>query len=160
MEGFRHILVPLDFSELSKPTLDMAARLVADAGRVTLLHVVEWLPVVTEGAFGVYPHRKDIEQLKALSREKLESYGVSSGEMAFAHEVREGRPATTILEVAEELHPDLLVIGSHGRSVLDHFLLGSVTERVLRRAKVPVLVVRVPRTSKGAGIDSASVKGG
>ena len=47
-----------------------------------------------------------------------------------------------ILEVAEAFQPDLIVIGSHGRSGLDHLLLGSVTERVLRRSTQPVLVVR------------------
>ena len=144
MEGFRNVLVPLDFSELSAPTLDMAARLLAEDGTATLLHVVEWLPVVTEGAFGVYPHRRDIEQLKALSREKLQTLGEARTGMAFQPEIREGRPAGVILEVAEAVEPDLIVIGSHGRSGLDHFLLGSVTERVLRKAVSPVLVVRRP----------------
>ena len=144
MEGFRNVLVPLDFSELSPPTLDMAARLLAEDGSATLLHVVEWLPVVTEGAFGVYPHRRDIEQLKALSLEKLESLGAARDGLTFRTEVREGRPAGAILEVADALALDLIVIGSHGRSGLDHLLLGSVTERVLRKAPVPVLVVRRP----------------
>ena len=142
MHGFLNVLTPLDFSELSVPTLDMAVRLVAPEGRATLLHVVEWLPVVTEGAFGVYPHRRDIEQLKDLSREKLRAYALERPQTRLVAEVREGRPAAAILDLAETLHPDLIVIGSHGRGGLDHLLLGSVTERVLRRARVPVLVVR------------------
>jgi nucleotide-binding universal stress UspA family protein len=144
VEGFSNVLVPLDFSGLSLPTLDMAARLVAPGGKGTLLHVVEWLPLVTEGAFGVYPHRKDIEQLKGLSRQKLDGYAAKRPDVNFVGEVREGKPATVILEVAEELKPDLIVIGSHGRSGLDHLLIGSVTERVLRKADLPVLVVRGP----------------
>lgn len=144
MEGFRRILAPLDFSELSGPTIDMTARLLAPDGVALLLHVVEWMPVVTEGAFGVYPHRKDIDMLKKLSLEKLEALKTERAEPRFRPMVREGKPATAILEVAAELGPDLIVIGSHGRGGLDHLLLGSVTERVLRKAVAPVLVVRAP----------------
>ena len=144
MEGFRRILAPLDFSELSVPTVDMAARLLAPDGEAVLLHVVEWMPVVTEGAFGVYPHRKDIEQLKKLSLEKIEDWQRAREGLNLRPMVREGRPATSILEVAADLEPDLIVIGSHGRGGLDHLLLGSVTERVLRKATAPVLVVRAP----------------
>ena len=144
MEGFRRILAPLDFSELTLPTLDMAARLLAPDGEAVLLHVVEWMPVVTEGAFGVYPHRKDIEQLKKLSLEKLEAWQAGRSPVQLRPMVREGKPATTILEVATGLDPDLIVIGSHGRGGLEHLLLGSVTERVLRKSTAPVLVVRAP----------------
>lgn len=149
MQGFERILVPLDFSELSEPTLDMAVRLLADDGVATLLHVVEWLPVVAEGTFGVYPHRKDIEQFKALSREKLEAYAAARPRAQFRTKVAEGRPASMILETAAALAPDLIVIGSHGRSGLDHLLLGSVTERVLRKGHLPILVVRVPGLQPG-----------
>jgi len=144
VEGFRRILAPLDFSELSVPTVDMAARLLAPDGEATLLHVVEWMPVVTEGAFGVYPHRKDIEQLKQLSLDKLEDWRRAREGNNLRPMVREGKPATAILEVASDLDPDLIVIGSHGRGGLDHLLLGSVTERVLRKSTAPVLVVRLP----------------
>jgi nucleotide-binding universal stress UspA family protein len=142
VEGFLNVLVPLDFSEQSVPTLDMAVRVLAPEGKATLLHVVEWLPAVTQGAFGVYPHRRDIEQLKRLSREKLEAHARERPGARFVVQVGEGRPAAVILDVAEHLRPDLIVIGSHGRSGLDHLLLGSVAEKVLRRASRPVLVVR------------------
>jgi universal stress protein A len=142
MKGFENILVPLDFSEYSTRILGTALNVLADGGVVTIMHVVEWLPAVTEGTFGIYPHRKDIEKVKALSLEKL-------GEMAKAHpgqgirtKVKEGKPATVILNVVRELEPDLVVMGSHGRSKLDHLLIGSVTERVIRKAPCPVLTVK------------------
>lgn len=144
MRGFENVLVPLDFSEMSEPTLDMAVRLLADDGRATLLHVVEWLPVVTEGAFGIYPHRRDIEQLKALSLEKLRAYAEARQGARLVPKVSEGKPATVILEEADVHQPDLIVIGSHGRSGLDHLLLGSVTDKVLRKSRTSVLVVRSP----------------
>ena len=144
MRGFENLLVPLDFSELSEATMDATLRVLAPGGKATLLHVVEWLPVVTEGAFGVYPHRKDIEQFKELSKERLEALASEHAAVNFELTVREGRPSRVILEVAQQVQPDLIVIGSHGRSGLDHFLLGSVTERVLRKAPYPVLVARLP----------------
>ena len=132
------------FSELSEPTLETAVRVLAPEGVLTLLHVVEWLPVVTEGAFGVYPHRKDIEQLKALSLEKLDELAAARPDVRIETKVAEGKPASAILEEAGVLAPDLIVIGSHGRSGLDHLLIGSVAERVLRKSPTAVLVVRAP----------------
>lgn len=55
-----------------------------------------------------------------------------------------GPPYATILAAIEEGNYDLVVMGTHGRTGLAHFLLGSVTERVLRHSKVPVLTVRAP----------------
>ena len=55
---------------------------------------------------------------------------------------RRGRPAETILAVAEELDPELLVVGTHGRRGVRRLLLGSVAEEVVRRARVPVVTLR------------------
>ena len=55
-----------------------------------------------------------------------------------------GDPATAILERAASGHYDLLVLATHGRGVVSHMLLGSVTEKVMRRAPCPVLTVRAP----------------
>jgi len=55
---------------------------------------------------------------------------------------RIGSPAEEILRLAGEAHADLIVLGTHGRRGLSHFLLGSVAERVLRQAPCPVLTVR------------------
>lgn len=141
MRGFDNILVPLDFSDPSARILRTAMRAVSDAGKLTLLHVVEYLPLVTESTFGVYPHRKDLEQIKDLSRRKLEAATRQHPDQAFDIEVREGKPASVILEAVAELGPDLVVMGTHGRSRLDHLLIGSVAERVVRKAPCNVLLV-------------------
>ena len=142
MKGFQIILVPLDFSDGSGAILQTALSVLGEGGTLHLLHVVEWMPAVTAGTFGIYPHRKDIEKIKELSLEKL-------GELERAYPggdlqslVKEGKPATVILEVVGGLEPDLIVMGSHGRSKLDHLLLGSVAERVIRKAPCPVLTVK------------------
>ena len=142
MKGFHNILVPLDFSDGSSTILRTALNVLGDGGELHLLHVVEWMPAVTAGTFGIYPHRKDIEKIKQLSQAKLEeSVRAHAGQDLVAH-VKEGKPATVILEMVSALDPDLIVMGTHGRSKLDHLLLGSVAERVIRKAPCPVLTVR------------------
>jgi len=136
------LLVPIDFADQGRKILGAVRRVLAREGRATLLHVVEALPAVTEGTFGIYPHRKDIEKIKVLAHEKLEGLVRECPDIPLDLRVREGKPATVILEEIAELDADLVVMGTHGRTHLDHMLLGSVAERVLRRAPCPVLVVR------------------
>ena len=141
-KGFRNILVPLDFSEGSERIFDAALSVLASDGTLSILHVVEYLPAVTEGTFGIYPHRKDIESLKDLSRRKLEGLAKKHPGVDIRVVVKEGKPAGTILGVVAETKADLVVMGTHGRSRLDHLLIGSVAERVVRKAPCAVLTVR------------------
>ena len=142
MKGFKNIVVPVDFSEDSPVVYETALSVLGDGGRLTLLHVVEFMPAVMEGTLGIYPHRKDIEKIKELSLERLGEIAGDHPELDIQAMVREGKPATAILEVIGELRPDLVVMGTHGRSKLDHLLIGSVTERVIRKAPCAVLTVR------------------
>jgi nucleotide-binding universal stress UspA family protein len=59
--------------------------------------------------------------------------------------IRRGEPAFQVLHAAEELEPDLLVVGSHGRTGLEAFILGSVARNVAKHARCPVLIARAPR---------------
>jgi nucleotide-binding universal stress UspA family protein len=61
--------------------------------------------------------------------------------------VEQGDAARNILEVTADLHPDLIVMATHGRTGLGHFFLGSVAERTVRESPVPVLTVRASRTT-------------
>ena len=142
MRGFQNIVVPVDFSEDSPVVYEKALSVLAEGGRLTLLHVVEFMPAVMEGTLGIYPHRKDIEKIKELSLERLGEIAQNHADLDIQALVREGKPATAILEVIGELSPDLVVMGTHGRSKLDHLLIGSVTERVIRKAPCAVLTVR------------------
>jgi nucleotide-binding universal stress UspA family protein len=76
----------------------------------------------------------------ALKREQVAARGV----------VVPGEPAAEIVALAEREHADLIVLGTHGRSGLAHVLLGSVAERVLRRARCPVLAVPHERRAEAA----------
>ena len=142
MKGFSNILVPLDFSDGTSTILETALNVLNPDGVITVLHVVEWMPAVTAGTFGIYPHRKDIEKIKELSLEKLEELVRAHPDRKVRPLVKEGKPATTIMEVVAGIVPDLIVMGSHGRSKLDHLLLGSVAERVIRKAPCAVLTVK------------------
>ena len=84
-------------------------------------------------------HRLQLVELVALGQEQL--VGAVSGGAEF--HVIEGRAAADITECAKELASDLIVIATHGLTGIEHLLMGSVTEKVVRRASCPVFTVTV-----------------
>ncbi len=142
----RRILVPLDFSDQAPLVLDWAAHLAKQHGsRVVLLHAYH-LPVEFQQLEGAYLppdfwSNVKVEAEQSLSRyaEDLERRGIQVESV-----VREGYPATVIIDEAASLPVDLIVIGTHGLSGLKHLLLGSIAERVVQRAPCPVLTVKTP----------------
>jgi nucleotide-binding universal stress UspA family protein len=142
MRGFQNVLVPIDFSPASARVTEAATRVLAPEGRLLLLHVVDWLPTVSPGAIGVYAHTKDMAAIHRDSEAKLHEEAKRYPNVRIDVETAEGTPAGVILEVAERERPDLIVVGSKSRKGLEHFLIGSVAERVLRKATCPVLVYR------------------
>jgi nucleotide-binding universal stress UspA family protein len=140
----RCILVPLDFSDQAPAVLDWAAHLAGEHGsRVVLMHAYH-LPVEFQQLEGAYLppdfwSNVKVEAEHTLSRfaEDLERRGVEVEKV-----VREGYPATVIVEEAASQPADLIVIGTHGLSGLKHLLLGSIAERVVQKAPCPVLTVK------------------
>lgn len=142
-----HVLVPIDGSAESDAAFEFAIEHHPD-GVITVLHVIS----PTEGLVGdgdvSYVNQQTIdsamkrgENLCERAREQFESRGHDT-RTTFDSAVRVGRPATTIVEFAEENDVDHIVMGSEGRSGVARVLLGSVAETVVRRAPVPVTVVR------------------
>jgi nucleotide-binding universal stress UspA family protein len=139
MLAIRTILHPTDFSDRSEHAFHLACSLARDHGaRVVLLHVVS-LPVAAyEGVVLPPPIEEATEDAKRrLSQMKPAAIPVE-------HRVAEGDPAEMILRVAEEIHADLIVMGTHGRTGLGRLLMGSVAEQVVRRAPCPVLTMKAP----------------
>jgi nucleotide-binding universal stress UspA family protein len=143
-----HVLVPVDFSEPSRSAIRAARDIVADhGGRITLLHIghvpyPQIDPTVYNVAGGVL---LDIShRVAAAQMARLEEW--AQAELPEVMEptllVREGPPWAEILAQIEADKPDLVVMGTHGRTGFSHAFLGSVTERVLQRSPVPVLVVK------------------
>lgn len=147
MTTFQKILCPVDFSPPSEVALTAALSLAAHGGgRVTLLHVVEMPdPLIDKSEFLEWITRRYDEQLQELLGRRacaqLEPEGLR----------REGHATEQIHRTAAELGSELIVIGTHGRTGLQRWLLGSVAERVVRTARIPVLTV--PMISADPGPD-------
>jgi nucleotide-binding universal stress UspA family protein len=136
------ILVPIDDSEPATKAVEHAVREYPDAD-LTLLHVIDpSLGAYGEG--GIYAYDSLIEARREASDELLEN----AAEIAADHdgsverETVVGSPGNEIVSVAESKDVDHIVVGSHGRTGASRVLLGSVAERVVRRAPVPVTIVR------------------
>lgn len=151
------ILCPVDFSEFSRHALDCAVRLARwNKAHVLALHVfANWpaVDVVPSLASGTVPKisLKDIDRevLQGVLREFVAPYAKEhvSVDALVAESPDVDRE---ILAQAEANHAGLIVIGSHGRSGFQRLLLGSITEKVLRSARCPVMVVPPRATSPAA----------
>ena len=138
----KKILVPVDFSDCSKKALQYAIPFVRQfAAELILVHVAQrYLPS---------------GELASLSTEFMQrelcdtgEKGLATLQQSLAEDVpcktvlRVGQAHTEIIAVAAELEVDLIILSTHGRSGLAHVFLGSTTERIVRHARCPVLVVR------------------
>lgn len=143
---FKHILVPVDGSETSLQAVSKAAELAkAFNSEVTAVYVLDPYPFTGVGADFAYGQAQYLsaataEANKALEdvTERMKDTGVTVKTLVGeGHAIHEG-----IVRVGENVGADLIVMGSHGRRGLEKLVLGSVAQRVLQAAKVPVLVVR------------------
>jgi nucleotide-binding universal stress UspA family protein len=143
----RNILVPIDFSEHSKTALKHAASIARKFNaRLHVLHVVD--DEIQQCFYDYCLDEKIMSQIEEqsakttaenLQRTLLALEGMGSVELTTV--VRKGKPHEAILEEQEMKGIDLIVMASRGKSGLLGQLMGSVTDRVLRGAKCPVLVV-------------------
>lgn len=140
-----HVLVPMDASPKSRKALTHALREFGDA-EITVIHVTN--PIEDTYMTGEEDFMADFDALEERSREVAESIFETAEELAEeqGRSIRTvrgfGPPATEIVEFAEDHGIDHVVIGSHGRSGLARLFLGSVAEKVARRAPVPVTIVK------------------
>ncbi len=136
-----HLLVPVDFSNHARIALRKAAEMIrgAGGGKLTLLSVVE-PPTSGLRIQTAELHRQmEVEterQLRELAREEVPDLADVQVVVCC------GRPADEICAQAERRGAGMIVIATHGRTGLRHYLLGSVAESVVRHATCPVLVVR------------------
>ena len=138
---FDRILLPTDGSDAGNRAVDQAVGLAAETGAALhLLFVVEDIPYAPEMVDDTVEAqiREVGEATLADIQERAGAAGVEVTEA-----IRDGAPHEAILEYADEENVDAVVMATHGRSGLDRYLLGSVTERVVRTADVPVLTVRM-----------------
>jgi nucleotide-binding universal stress UspA family protein len=152
MTEIARILCPIDFSDHSRRALDYALAIAhVHDSTLTLVHVVPLLPATA--AYAPMPMEPfpvmTPEDRAALVQALGQMVADEGGDAGRAERVvRQGRAAAEILDAATSGNSDLIVMGTHGRTGFERLVLGSVTEKVLRKAGCPVLTV--PRRAPDA----------
>jgi universal stress protein A len=148
MIKLQRILLPTDFSEYSAAARMYACAFAQQFGaELHVLHVIQDLaPLVPEPGAALAPPIDYLRELELNANAMLErvidaNWAVGK---SIVKVVRQGPPFLEIVRYAQEANIDLIVLGTHGRGGLAHMLLGSVAEKVVRKAPCPVLTVRHP----------------
>jgi nucleotide-binding universal stress UspA family protein len=142
-----HVLIATDGSPSSIDAARKAGTLLRSADQVTLVTVLSEVPGDDAGGFegSVFsPGEQDAlwKQELAEAGEELERTAAALTSAKIDKRIEVGEVGSTICRVAADLHVDVIVVGSHGRGAIQRILLGSASERVVRHASCPVLVVR------------------
>ena len=139
LSDYRRVLVAVDFSVYSRVALEFAARLVPD-GEFLVLHAydlpfTDFLPAV---------QTRHVDLLEGEIREQMAALlrGLPAGQSKVTSEVRLGEAVPVVEAATAEFRPDLLVVGTHGRTGVAHAILGSIAGKLLRRPQCDVLAVR------------------
>ena len=143
------ILVPVDFFDCSLDALEYAVVVAQQAkASLMLLHVLE---PVSYGLDFTLGHVRTREQVRESWTKRLEELASSHqhSHVPVESQLRGGSPSDSILDSAQTLPCDLIVMGTHGRRGISHTISGSVAEAVLRKARCPVLTVRSPKFGPG-----------
>jgi universal stress protein A len=144
MKTFHRILVATDFSPASKPALKEAIALAKGNGTKLLITHAYSLPSLTEAqpAAGVYEQLN--RNLKTEAQKKLQALVEEARKEGVEAEalVLSGVPFEAITEAAREKKADLVIMGTHGRTGVPRFFVGSVASRVISTAPCPVMTVR------------------
>ena len=139
-----HVLVAFDESPQAESALRYALQTFSDA-TITAIHVNDPREWITDGdEFDGFYSEVTYERVQEAAKEILDHAEEIATEYdrEIETEAVTGKPSTEIIEYAEAGDADHIVVGSHGRTGLERFLIGSVAERVVRRSPVPVTVMR------------------
>ncbi|MFP4323454.1 MAG: universal stress protein [Anaerolineales bacterium] len=153
-----HVLLPLDRSEHAHRALHYARELVGSAGKITLLTVIRAPSTLYyEGNPYTPPQREysasEYDAILKEAEDDARAYlrGIATTDdlsgLDVGLSVYVGEPAGAILEAAAELKVEAVVMASHGRTGVGRWLFGSVTQKVLSAAEVPVFVVPSRQTA-------------
>lgn len=155
---YDRIVVPTDGSEQSA-VVENALDVAELAGAT-----IHALYVVDERALDYQPSESGREETRDARREEgeeatdriVQRAGERGVEAVAA--IRQGKPAKTIVRYADEEDADLIVMGTHGRSGVDRYVLGSVTEQVVRTSEVPVMTVNLARQRRAVRDDETAIE--
>ena len=144
---FKKILYPTDFSDVAGKALDYIKQLKeAGSQEVVILHVINQRTIDGLMRHGLSEDNVEAWRKKAkeVAQESLTEMTKELEDLGFSVKtiIKTGFPFSEILELEEIEAPSIIVIGSHGRSNIGEIFLGSVSERVIRRCKRPVMVIK------------------
>ena len=151
----KKILVALDYNPTAQKIAEIGHDLAKSMNaQIVLLHVVadytyysslDYSPIMGFDTFsnlGVI-QTNSVLQLEDAAHEFLDKSKAHLGDQNIQTLVKDGDTADAIIEAADNLHIDMIVLGSHSRSGLDKILMGSVAEKVLRHSKIPLFIIPV-----------------
>ena len=144
MNGVKTVLVATDFSENAHQAVDAAIQVAKTFGaRIELVHAFQ-TPVPIVSPYEVVVPDGFLEQARAAAAENLKAVAekITSEGITVKSHLTEVPAAPAIARLAEELHADLVVMGTRGNTGLKHVLLGSVAERTIRLSPCSVLTVK------------------
>ncbi len=150
MVTLKKILCPVDHSECSYLALKYAISLaLKDEAKLYLMHVIDARLYDTE-IYTFSPYKlNDVDESK-ISDDLMKSLPEGTTDVLTVETIIvKGVPFNEIINAATVINADLIVIGTHGRTGLSHIMLGSVAEKVVRKALCPVLTVRMPPPTPG-----------
>ena len=147
MIKLKKVLVPTDFSDGARQALKYGMSFAKEYGaELVLLHVVENLTVGYASDLFPVPMAEVLQEISGYAKSELAKLGdeARARGLSVQEQVMQGKPSAEIIRFASEHEIDVIVLGTHGKGMLDQALFGSTTERVVRRAPCPVLTVRNP----------------
>jgi nucleotide-binding universal stress UspA family protein len=135
------VVVPVDFSDASKAAVDLGLQLVDAPGHLYVVHVS---PSIFPTEIGYVWETYDEKQYLEAAEAALGKWLADEKYQGVKRAIKMGNAGDEIVCHAQDVHAELIIIPSHGRTGLKRLLLGSVAERVVRLAACPVLVLKPP----------------
>jgi nucleotide-binding universal stress UspA family protein len=141
---YKHILVPVDLNEkgFADKAVEMAVWHARQANAE--IHLLNVLPGIHMSMVSTYFPKDAAKQMKADVKAQLKSFADThiDDDIVYHLHIAEGKPYATILDFAEKLGTDLIIMPSHKRSKIDKVVLGSVASKVVQNSPIHVLVVK------------------
>ena len=146
MIQIKRILVPTDFSESADHALTYGVSFAREyEAELILVHVVETLTVGYASDLFPVPMAEVFDEISGYAKAEIGKHAAAVREKGIAvrEMVMQGKPSAEITRIAKEECVDIIVLGTHGKGMLDQALFGSTAERVIRKAPCPVLTCQL-----------------
>jgi nucleotide-binding universal stress UspA family protein len=140
------ILLPTDFSQGARAAMDYAISLAQDyKAKLILIYVIQDISIAEWYIPSSISAADLVEDMQKSANREMEKWGAETGTKVKDLEklIVRGVPFVEIIRTAKEKNADMIVIGTHGRTGIDHMLFGSTAEKVVRKSPCPVLTVRM-----------------